>query len=106
MSTVPVVAVLPGDRPDPPAELAEKEAAQWRSYVERMPPGWFPLETWPLLMELCRMVCLTARLSRELEAFESRSLEDVKTYARFQQLLRMKMGLAGHVGALSAKLRV
>jgi hypothetical protein len=41
-------------------ELSSEERVQWRNFVRRMPPDWFPPETWPMLVQLCRHIC-TAR---------------------------------------------
>jgi len=47
---------VPGEMPDPPEELSEDEGKEWRRYWAVSPPGWFPRETWPLLVQLCRHV--------------------------------------------------
>jgi hypothetical protein len=51
---------IPGVQPDPPSELNPDEAQEWRRFWAVAPPGWFPRETWPLLVQLCRHV-LNAR---------------------------------------------
>src|SRR5215831_3403242 len=81
-------AVLPGNRPPPPDELTTLEAAEWHAIVERMPPDWFPVETWPVLKELCRNIILSNRVARELARFGDGSLGG-KRFAKFRQLTRM-----------------
>jgi hypothetical protein len=37
------VAELRGDaRPEPPADLTEDQADEWRAVVDRLPADWFP----------------------------------------------------------------
>ena len=38
------VAVIPGQRPAPPAELTEEQAEEWRAIVATKPPEWFNRE--------------------------------------------------------------
>jgi hypothetical protein len=45
---------IPGVQPDPPVDLSPDEAAEWKRIWGVTPAGWFPRETWPLLMQLCR----------------------------------------------------
>jgi hypothetical protein len=52
----PTVADLRGDaRPEPPADLTEEQAAEWRAVVERLPADWFPREVEPRLDPVQRM---------------------------------------------------
>src|SRR4249920_1996014 len=49
---------VPGAQPPAPLEeLGPDEAREWRNFTQRMPPDWFPAETWPLLAQLCRHIC-------------------------------------------------
>ena len=42
---IPSVADLRGDaRPEPPEDLTEEQAAEWRAVVDRLPADWFPRE--------------------------------------------------------------
>ena len=43
-------------RPEPPAELTAEQAEHWRAVVAAVPPDYFPVTTWPLLVQLCRHV--------------------------------------------------
>jgi hypothetical protein len=47
--------VIPGERPQPPAELTQEEAREWTAIVGRMPQDWFPAETWPVLVAKLRI---------------------------------------------------
>jgi hypothetical protein len=48
---------IPGTQPEPLEELSEEERVEWRKFTNRMPPDWFPPETWPMLAQLCRHIC-------------------------------------------------
>jgi hypothetical protein len=57
-----VVYVVPEaipQRPEPPDHLSSAQKKQWNLYVERMPVDWFTAEVQPLLVNLCRAVCLS-----------------------------------------------
>jgi len=58
----PTVADLRGDaRPEPPADLTEEQAAEWRAVVERLPADWLPRETRGLV---AKCVCYIATAQR------------------------------------------
>ena len=49
---------VPGAQPPvPPEELSPDEALEWRNLMARMGSDWFPPESWPLLVQLCRHIC-------------------------------------------------
>lgn len=60
--------IIPGERPDPPPELREIEAAVWRKIVGRLPADWIAADNEPLLKELCRHVIHADELSARLQA--------------------------------------
>lgn len=54
---VSVPPTIPGTQPEPLEELNEEERKEWYKFTNRMPPDWFPPETWPMLAQLCRHIC-------------------------------------------------
>ena len=52
-----VPPTIPGIQPEPLEELSQEERAEWVKFTSRMPPDWFPPETWPMLAQLCRHIC-------------------------------------------------
>ena len=54
------------DRPDPPADMPEAQAAIWRAVVSAMRPGWFSRETHDQLARYCHAMVECARLEAEL----------------------------------------
>ena len=78
---IPSVAELRGDaRPEPPEELTEEQAAEWRAVVDRLPADWFPRETHGLLAQYCRHVVSARRVARLLEELDA--LADTRAYDR------------------------
>jgi len=58
---------IPGTQPDPPKELSPDEAMEWKRLWAVAPDGWFPRETWPLLVQLCRHICMARWLGESLQ---------------------------------------
>lgn len=58
-------------RPDPPSDLSDEQADEWRAVVNRLPADWFPRETWGMLAQYCRHVVAARRVSEMIEALES-----------------------------------
>jgi hypothetical protein len=54
------------ERPDPPADMPEGQAAIWRAVVSAMRPGWFSRETHEQLARYCHAMVECARLEVEL----------------------------------------
>jgi hypothetical protein len=54
---VSVPPSIPGIQPEPLEELSQEERVEWVKFTSRMPPDWFPSETWPMLAQLCRHIC-------------------------------------------------
>ena len=63
-----VVSQMPGERPVAPKELTKEEAEEWRAIVARMPANWFPRESWPILVALCRHIVEARFLSGKIGA--------------------------------------
>jgi hypothetical protein len=108
LSVVSPHAVLPGDRPDPPKDLTTEEAVEWRVIVQRLPTDWFPPETWPVLIQLCRHIITSRRISAELARVGrgKYSLRDPSVLKKFQDLSRLQLQYGQSVANLSTKLRI
>jgi hypothetical protein len=74
-------------RPEPPTELTDEQADEWRAVVMRLPADWFPRETHALLTQYCRHVVAARRVAQLIEGAEGAAEFDVETYER---LLRMQ----------------
>jgi len=61
LESADIVALeLPDGRPEPPADLSEREAEVWRDAVGCMPARWFGRERWPVLRGYCEHVVAAA----------------------------------------------
>ena len=76
---------VPGVQPDPPKELSPDEAIEWNRFWAVSPPGWFPKETWPLLVQLCRHICHARFLGESLQEVRA-GLLDPKNPAHLAHL--------------------
>jgi len=99
---------VPGVQPDPPKELSPDEAAEWRRLWATSPPDWFPRETWPLLVQLCRHICQSRFLGECLQEvrqglLDPRDAEQIK-HLNTMCILHEREGRA--VTALMEKLRL
>jgi len=66
LAVVPPRALV--QRPEPPKELTDEQAAEWSAIVERMPADWFPRETHALLAQLCRHITTARDIARRLQS--------------------------------------
>jgi hypothetical protein len=67
-------------RPEPPSDLSDEQAAEWRSIVARMPADWFGRETQPLLAQYCRHVVSSRRVQQLVAAIEADEDFDIAAY--------------------------
>jgi hypothetical protein len=58
------------NRPEPPQELTDEMAQEWRAIVQRMPADWFPAETHPLLIQYVKHVVRARRISHLIASAE------------------------------------
>lgn len=70
------------NRPDPPRELTDEMAQEWRAVVQRMPADWFPAETHPLLVQYVKHIIRARRLSQLLCNMEGQQDFDVEEYRK------------------------
>src|SRR5690606_27209690 len=73
-------------RPEPPAELSEEQADEWRAVVSRMPADWFPRETHGLLADYCRHVVMARRIAQLIEQAVAGETLDVVEYDRLGKM--------------------
>jgi hypothetical protein len=96
LAVVPISAV---QRPEPPEELSEEEAAIWRATVGGMRPDWFGPETWPLLTAYCSHAALAQCLRVTLQ----RMTPGDKGFGR---LAAMQTRESKTMASLATKLRI
>lgn len=90
-------------RPDPPQELTDEQAHEWRSVVNRLPAEWFPRETHGMLAQYCRHVVSARRVAQliaDLEQNEDFSVED------YDRLLKMQEREGRAISSLATRMRI
>ena len=92
--------------PDAPAELTMQQRDIWKSITSRMPVDWFTPDTIPLLIALCRHICLSKLLGEELDMITRRSLMTEKRLARFERLQKMYFLESRAMCTVATKLRL
>jgi phage terminase small subunit len=95
-------------RPDPPDRLTRAEAELWRAIVARMPDGWFPAETLPLLEALVCQSQLLREIEAQVRALTAAGLIDasLNTIKKLDALTRIHDRVARTVTTLATKLRL
>lgn len=90
-------------RPEPPADLSDEQADEWREVVNRLPADWFPRETWAILAQYCRHVTRARRLAQLIERAEQAEEVDIKEY---RDLLRSEEEQSRAIASLATKMRI
>lgn len=105
LAIVPSQPAPPVDpqRPAPPDELTEDQATEWRAIVARMPAGWFPRETHPLLAQYCRHTVSVRFLSGVMAKIEGAKKFDLEGYERVAKLIGRETQL---IASLATKMRL
>jgi hypothetical protein len=109
-SAAALAIVTPGSevsfitRPEPPSELSDEQAMEWREVVNRLPAEWFTRETWALLVQYCRHVVAARRIAQLIADFESKDGDlDVAEYDR---LLKMQEREGRAISSLATRMRL
>ncbi len=99
---------VPGVQPGPPPELNPDEAKEWNRLWAVSPPDWFPRETWPLLVQLCRHICMSRWLGETLQEVRQGLLDpkNVKQIAHINSISVMHEREGRAMTALMEKLRL
>lgn len=103
------LSVISGDgietirRPDPPAELTEEQAEEWRAVVNRLSADWFPRETHGMLAQYCRHVVAARRIGQLIENTESAETVDIDEY---DKLLKMQEREGRAISSLATRMRL
>jgi hypothetical protein len=90
-------------RPDPPRELTDEMAHEWRTIVNRLPADWFPAETWPMLTQFCTHIVRARRLRDALNRYEACDEVNPSEYAR---LLDAEQRQSREISNLSVRMRL
>lgn len=90
-------------RPEPPSELNDEQAEEWRAVVGRMPADWFGRETHGMLAQYCRRVVTSRRVAELIQKAEEADTFDLKEY---DLLLKMQDRESGAISSLATRMRI
>lgn len=90
-------------RPEPPGELTDEQATEWRLVVDRLPADWFARENYPLLAQYCRHTVSARRVAQLIARLEESSDFDVDTY---DKLLKMQEREGRALSSLATRMRL
>lgn len=90
-------------RPEPPHDLTDEQAEEWRAVVNRLPADWFPRETHGMLAQYCRHVVAARRVAQLIAAIEKSDGFDIEEYDR---LLKMQEREGRALSSLATRMRI
>lgn len=102
-SVVSLASVQATHRPEPPDELTDEQAVEWRDVTNRLPAEWFPRETHGLLAQYCRHVVAARRVAQLIDAEEAKEDFDIEVYDR---LLKMQEREGRALSSLATRMRI
>ena len=95
--------IIPGARPQPPADLSPEEQAHWVAIVGALPSDWFNGGNLPLLKQLCRHAGNADLLAADIVRLRQDPNGDA---GELRQTLRMHGFETDRMASLSTKLRL
>lgn len=104
LSVAPVVELRP--LPKPPAHLTQDQADIWRMVIASRGGDLIPQESYPVLVEYCRAVCISNEISDELREFKPEWRKTDEGLRRWKTLTQMSRDHGMLVASLSVKLRL
>jgi hypothetical protein len=106
-ASLSVVQPLPGQkRPDPPEDLTDEQAVEWRKVVDRLPPDWFPAESHQLLVAYVRHVVNARVIAGKIAAFDRAWLDDPDGLLMFDKLTMMGEREGRAISSLATRMRL
>ena len=96
-----VVALVPGQRPEPPAELTRAQAAVWKTTIWALRVDWFGPENFPLLTQYCRHAALADVIAKAI------NVTSIQTdLSRFARLTAMQARESAVIASLATRMRL
>lgn len=90
-------------RPNAPAELTNEESVEWERVVNSMPADWFKPETHAMLVQYCRHVVGSRRMSELILVEEKNPMLDMK---EMERLYRMRERESRAASMLATRMRM
>ncbi|WP_366555257.1 hypothetical protein [Aquibaculum sediminis] len=89
--------------PEPPFDLVDEEAAEWRRQIIDMDPSRCTPETLALLTQLCRHIVCARRIARNITKFNKAKHHPIKPY---NDLLRMQERETRCIVSIAKQIRI
>src|SRR4051812_44557753 len=105
-ASLAVVTSLPGQRPEPPAELTAEQAEEWRAVGATRRADWFSGNNQELLVAYCRHIVLTRRVSEQIDRFDPAWMADDDGLKRFDKLGAMLERHTRTIASLATRMRL
>lgn len=90
-------------RPQAPTELTNEESVEWERVVNSMPADWFKPETHAMLVQYCRHVVGSRRMSELILSEEKNPMLDMK---ELERLYRMRERESRAASMLATRMRM
>ena len=103
LSVISAEGIVTIRRPEPPEELTDEQAQEWRAIINRLPADWFPRETHGMLVQYCRHVVASRRVAQLIAAHEASENFDTEDYDR---LLKMQEREGRAISSLATRMRI
>lgn len=103
LSTIGPLGIEIVRRPEPPPDLTDEQAIEWRAVVNRLPADWFPRETHGMLAAYCRHVVTARRVSDLVTTIEA---EADFVIAEYDLALRMQEREGRAISSLATRMRM
>lgn len=100
------VSVLPVQRFDPPADLTPDQSELWRAIVACKPSDWFDAGSMRLLAAYCKAASEHARVSADIDGFDSEWLKKEDGLDRYDRLTKLQDRFATQMVRLATKMRL
>ena len=101
-----VVTSVPGQRPEPPANLTEQQAEVWRMVTSTKPHDWFTKDTHKLLVSYCKHATTAEQIDRALDNTPDSALSDAEGLKQYKELVGLREKQTRALTALSRSMRL
>ena len=90
----------------PPECLSENEAKTWLVVARSPTFSLIGQDSYPVLIEYCRVVAAADDVAAQLAAFDSSWLAEDEGFRRWERLLKLQVAVSGRMSELAVKLRI
>ncbi len=86
LAIVPASGVISIRRPNPPPELSDEQAVEWRAVVDGAPADRYGRDFQPVLISYCRHAVSQRRIGQLIAAAEASDTLDIVEYDRLHKM--------------------